>query len=271
MQAVRDFALQIAIKAAKNIGGTVREVLLRTKSQAYLFGSLRRQFPDHTEEALRGVLALLKHDPELENEDFTTEPRKPTKGREAAAEPCWGYRASQLAQVIECSSPQEVLDIAQTRLRWSRNFTIQTLAAAEDAGLLTYEALCWARSDAVMKAKIKRIRIERTLPCALSPEQSRRAAQDAASMLVERERLEFELKATTRDLRAKIAEAQKEFIRLVVASGQAIEDRAVECEQSFDYKLGTVEVKRLDTGDIIEARLLAPNEKQTELELGATG
>lgn len=247
----------------------MREVLLRAKSQAYLFGRLRRRFPDAAEADIRAVLTLLKHDPELEDECFISDPRAPTKGREASNEPVWQERAAKLASLIECSSPEEVIDTAQVHLKWSKNFTIQTLAAAEDAGLLTYEALCWARSDAVTKQAIKKIRIERTLPCALTPEQSRKAAQDAAAKLLERERLETELKNLTREKRAQIAECQKEFIRLVVASGQAIEERQVECEQKTNYKLGTVEVTRLDTGDLVEARELRPDEKQ--LELGATG
>ena len=269
MSDIREFALEVATKAARNIGGTVREVLLRTKSQAYLFGQLRRRFPDQTEDRIRAVLTQLKHDPELEDEDFTTEPRKPTKGREASAEACWGPRASQLASVVECSSPDELLDIARTRLGWSRNFTIQTLAAAEDAGLLTYEALCWARSDSVRKQAIKKIRIERTLPVRLSPEEAHHSSQLAMDKLLERERLEAELKHTTRELRARIAETQKEFYALVRQSSLAIADRPVECEQRIDYKLGTFEVIRLDTNDIVEARLLRPEENQ--LELGATG
>jgi hypothetical protein len=267
MQTLRDYALEVCTKAARNIGGTIREVAKRTKSQAYLFGALRRRFPEATEEEFRATLHWLRHN--APDEDFTTEPRAPTKGREASSEPCWGSRAAQLANVVECSSPAELLDIAHQRLGWSRNFTIQTLAAAEDAGLLTYEAFCWRTNDAVTKTAIKKIRIERTLPCKLSPEQSHQAAQAAAAKLLERERLETELKNLIREKRAEIANCQKEFIRLVVASGQAIEERSVECEQKTNYKLGVVEVTRLDTGEIVEARELRADEKQ--LELGATG
>lgn len=269
MSDLRSFAIEVATKAARNIGGTVREVLLRTKSQAYLFGQLRRRFPNHTEDELRGMLTLLKHDPELEDEDFTTEPRKPTKGREAASDPCWGPRAAQLATVIECSPPEELLDIAQTHLRWSRNFTIQTLAAAEDAGLLTYEAHCWARSDAVTKAKIKTIRVERTLPVKLSAEEAHWSLSEAMAKLAEREQLETELKNFAREQRARIVETQKEFHRLLSQANLAVEQRTVICEQKTDYKNKTVEVVRLDTKDIVEARLLRPDEAQ--LELGATG
>jgi hypothetical protein len=267
MQSLRDYALEVCTKAAQNIGGTIREVAKRTKSQAYLFGSLRRRYPEATEEELRATLHWLRH--HAPDEDFTAEPRAPTKGREARSESVWAARAAQLAAEIECSAPDELLAIAKRRLGWSRNFTIQTLAAAEDAGLLTYEALCWARSDAVTRQAIKKIRIQRTLPCKLSPEQSHVAAQAAAAKLLERERLGTELKNLIREKRAEIANCQKEFIRLVVASGQAIEERDVECEQKTNYKLGVVEVTRLDTGEIIEARALRPDEKQ--LELGATG
>lgn len=269
MNALRAFALEVATKAAQNIGGTIREVAKRTKSQAYLFGSLRRRFPESAEDDIRQALYWLRHD--APDQDFAPTPRKPTKGREPSSEPCWATRAGQLASVIECSSPEELIEQAARSLGWARNFTIQTLAAAEDAGLLTYEAYCWARSDNVTKAKITTIRIERTLPCKLTPEQSHKAAQAAAAKLLERERLEAELKSVTRELRVKIADCQKEFIRLVVASGQALEDRAVPCEQKINYKLGTCEVIRLDTGDLIEARELTQQEKQMPLELGATG
>lgn len=244
-------------------------MLLRTKSQAYLFGQLRRACPTQTEDELRAILTQLKHDPELEDECFFSDPRKATKGREASAEPCWAPRASQLASVVECSSPEELLDIAQTRLGWSRNFTIQTLAAAEDAGLLTYEALCWARSDSVTKAKIKTIRIERTLPVKLSAEEAHHSLQEAMAKLAEREQLETELKNFAREQRAKIVEAQKEFHRLLSQANLSVEQRTVICEQKTDYKNKTVEVVRLDTKDIVEARMLRPDEAQ--LDLGATG
>lgn len=261
------FALDVATKAAKNIGGTVSEVARRTKSQAYLFGALRRRFPDAAEDELRATLHWLRHD--APDADFTTEPRRPTKGREAAADPCWGPRASQLAAVIECSAPDELLTIARQRLGWERNFTIQTLAAAEDAGLLTYEAFCWARSDMATRKAIKTIRIKRTLPCLLTPEQSRAASSKAAEKLLEREQLEAELKRVTADLRARIREANKAFYEAVLSASKGTADQEVECEQRIDYKLGTVEVTRLDTNDLVEARELRAEEKQ--LELGATG
>jgi hypothetical protein len=246
----------------------VSEVLRRTKSQAFLFGQLRRAFPDHAEDELRALLVQLKHDPEVDI-DFTTEPRRPTVGREAAADACWATRASQLASVIECSSPTELLDLAKQRLGWGRNFTIQTLAAAEDAGLLTYEAFCWARSDMATRAKIKTIRIKRTLPCVLTLEQSRQASSRAAEKLLERERLEAELKTVTADLRARIREANKAFYEAVISAHKGMVEQEVECDQKLDYKLGVVEVVRLDTGELIEARELRADEKQ--LELGATG
>lgn len=116
------------------------------------------------------------------------------------------------------------------------------------------------------KNAIKKIRITRTLPCSLSPEESHKAAQAAAAKLLERERLETELKNLIREKRAAIAECQKEFIRLVVASGQAIEERPVEVEQKFNYKLGTVEETRVDTGELLAAREMLPKERQLELE-----
>lgn len=261
------FALDVATKAAKNIGGTVSEVARRTKSQAYLFGALRRRFPDAAEDELRATLHWLRHD--APNSDFTTEPRRPTKGREAAADPCWGPRAAQLATIVSCNSVEEVVGGAYFHFKWGKNFTIQTLAAAEDAGLLTYEAFCWARSDMATKAKIKVIKIKRTLPCLLTPEQSRAASNMAAEKLLERERLEHELKTVTADLRARIREANKAFYEAVLSASKGTAEQEVECEQRFDYKTGTVEVTRLDTKDLIEARALKPEEKQ--LELGATG
>lgn len=266
MTALRDFALEVCTKAARNIGGTIREVAKRKKSQAYLFGKLRRRFPEVTNEELRATLHWLRH--HAPDEDFTTEPRAPTKGREPRSEPIWAARAEQLAAEIKDSSPDELLAIAKKRLGWSRNFTIQTLAAAEDAGLLTYEAFCWRKNDAMTKSNIKKVRIQRSLPCALNPEEVGRAAQAAAAKMVERSRLEAELKNLIREKRAEIAQCQHEFLRLVVASGQAIEEREVEREQKTNYKLGVVEVTRLDTGELVEARPLRPDEKQ--LELGAT-
>jgi hypothetical protein len=261
------YALEVATKAARNIGGTIREVGKRTKSQAYLYGALRRRFPAASEDAIRNALHWLRHD--APDADFTTTPRRPTLGREPASDACWAQRAAQLAQVVECSSPEELLDLARARLSWRRNFTIQVLVAAEDAGLLVYEAHCWARSNEMTKSKLKTIRIERTLPCHLTPEESHQASMAAAEKLLERERLEAKLRAVTAELRARIKESQKELYRLLLQSAQQKAERPVECEQRINYRLGTCEIVRLDTGEIVEARALTPDERQ--LELGAVG
>lgn len=146
----REYALEVATKAAKNINGTVAEVLRRTKSQAYLFGRLRRQFPHHTEGELSLVLVKLRHsvsehDTDL---DFSNEPRKPTKGREALSECVWQARVERLVELFTVPlEPAVVLLHTNAVLRWSRNFAIQTLAAAEDAELLEFVDGLWRRPE----------------------------------------------------------------------------------------------------------------------------
>lgn len=267
----RDFALAVARKAAQSVNCPPADLVRRAKSQAYLFGKLKRAYPGEPEDELRALVQSLRHAPELQGEqptDAAIASRRPTVGREACADPGWVERARQLAGVVECCTTPELLGLAKLRLGWDRNFTLNVIVAAEDADLLTYEALCWARSDDAMKQKTKTIRIERTLPVPLSPEAARQSSRAATAKLLERERLEAELKNLTREMRARIAEAQKEFYRLVAASASETEERPVPCEQRFDYRLGVVEVKRLDTGELIEARALLPSERQ--LELGAT-
>lgn len=146
--AVRDFALEVATKAAKNINGSVREVLLRTKSQAYLFGQLRRRFPDAAEDEIRATLTQLKHDPELEDEVFISEPRAPVRGREAANDVCWPSRVERLLELVpEPVGADALVHRAQAHFGWHRNFTIQTLAAAETAGLLEWTEGAWRRPE----------------------------------------------------------------------------------------------------------------------------
>lgn len=135
--ALQSHALQVATKAARNIGGTIREVARRTKSQAYLFGQLRRRFPDAPEEAIRSAMHWLRHN--APDAAFVPTDRAPTTGREQSADPVWRARAQQLADLFNVPlEPEAVLLRAATRLRWKRNFTIQTLAAAEDAELIEY-------------------------------------------------------------------------------------------------------------------------------------
>lgn len=146
----RAFALELATKAAQNIGDAVANVLRRRKSHAYLFGKLRRRFPEHPESELHGAIVSLAHEISEDDPDHDYSPwclpRAACAGREPSSNVVWQRRADQLRDLLTAEvqfEPEAILLRAATRLGWRRNFTISTLAAAEDAGLLEWREGLW--------------------------------------------------------------------------------------------------------------------------------
>jgi len=76
---------------------------------------------------------------------------------------------------------------------------------------------------------------------------------------------EAELKAAQDQwrLRIKTAKAERDSLLDIIESGA--EDRAVECVESFDWRLGVVRVTRVDTGATLSERAMTSLERQLTL------
>lgn len=134
-----DAARTLALETAAKNNTSARDLVKRGKSQAYLFGTLRRRFPAEPESRIREVLDALKHEELIDLEPVQLPDRAPIKGREPVSDPCWGRRIAQLLSVLDGELPgPELSKMVMAELGWDANFTAQTMAAAEELGALVF-------------------------------------------------------------------------------------------------------------------------------------
>jgi len=270
------YALKVAQRAAKNVGGPLGELLKRAKSQAYLFGRLRARFPGHPEAELRQVVDRLRRQHGFVADEPVAQPRRASKGREELSAPVWGARAGELTRLFGLSvfaaqrstaTSDEILADAKAALGWERNYTIQVLAAAESAGRLEYSHPFWlpVQEHQMAKSKVKVTKITRTLPCVLSPEEVTAATSRYGQLVQEERALESQLKAVVAEVRSKLASRRAEAESVLLAVSLRAEAREVPCEERYVFNTGVVEVVRLDTGALVERRTMTAAEGQMEL------
>jgi uncharacterized FlaG/YvyC family protein len=76
------------------------------------------------------------------------------------------------------------------------------------------------------------------------------------------------LKSVSTQNKAEISEFEAQMGKLSEKIRSGYEHRNVKCTKNFDYRLGTVTITRLDTGEIIRERPMDEHEKQIKLKLG---
>jgi hypothetical protein len=144
-------ATALAIETALKIGDQPAKLVVRKKSQAYLYGRLAREFPTAGEAKIREVIAALRWVEWPEDQAPPAPPppeRRPIRGREAVTDPCWAARIAALAALLDAPiGGAALVQLAGRELRWGTNFAIQALAAAEEAGVLEYASGQWSRSE----------------------------------------------------------------------------------------------------------------------------
>lgn len=145
-----DYATSLAIETARKNGHQhPAKLVVRKKSQAYLYGRIQKEFAEASEEAIRETIAALRWVEWPEVEVWTVPSRKPIKGREPVTDECWGPRIARLAGLLseEMTGPELVAQ-AVKEFRWTAGFATQVLAASEELGALEYAIPNWRRSQA---------------------------------------------------------------------------------------------------------------------------
>lgn len=266
---------------ADSIGDSVAEVLRRDKSRAWMLGQLRRAYPDRTDDELREAIDQVRRQRFAVAREAPEPPpvqpdRPPAKWHEPGHWPIWRERAELVAGLVASPAPTErVLFRAQVGLGWTRNQTIQVLAAAENYGLVEYVAETWQPKideETMTKPKAQKtkvIEVTRQLPCTLSDAERLAAMNRAGQARIEKQALELELQRLVREKRAEIAAKQSEIDRclMLVSNGQEV--RTVECEELHSYTTKRVKVVRLDTKATVEEREMRPDEAQLGIEMAA--
>jgi hypothetical protein len=107
---------------------------------------------------------------------------------------------------------------------------------------------------------------ERTLPVPLSVSELIERGAMLASEQQKRDGLEIDKKAHADEIKRKIDAASKEITRLSHIVHDKAEDRPVRCRETRDYVRGVVEVIRLDTGELVESRVMSEHERQREIQ-----
>lgn len=92
-------------------------------------------------------------------------------------------------------------------------------------------------------------------------ERARRAAM-ARNKVAE---YEAQKSAAMSSWKAKIELAENERDELLDMISSGVEDRAVECVETFEYRTGVVRVHRVDTGTLVRERAMTSSERQPDL------
>lgn len=265
----------LAERMAKSVGCGVGDVLRRTKSRNWMLGRIRKLASGYTDEQVRQAIAglSLRHRPtspeEQEAKRQEAADRRPLEGLEPCNFPIWTKRAERLGVcVVYPMDMEEVLRRSAARLRWARNFTIQTVAAAEDLGEVWYDGRFWQRTAEriiVANSKSKTKRVTRHLPVTLKPEDHAELVQRLRTIDDERDALEAELVEQKKVLGQRIRDRETAREKVVEALKTGRETHLVECEERWSYDLRQVTVVRKDSGEIVEAREMTAQELQLQL------
>lgn len=105
----------------------------------------------------------------------------------------------------------------------------------------------------------------RDLRVALKTEEIAERADRAAQLLAERDSKEEEQKAAAKHAKSIVESMEAELRRLSNEVRTKATYREVQCERVYDFRLGKIFEKRLDTGDVLFERAMTDAERQREL------
>lgn len=108
-------------------------------------------------------------------------------------------------------------------------------------------------------------KFDEMLPCSLTDEEMVARSKEHAASQDAIDSLEIEKKLVMENFKARlqILEARERELRAIVRTSS--EDRAVECVESFELRLGVARTIRVDTGEMIRERALRSSELQPSL------
>ena len=115
-------------------------------------------------------------------------------------------------------------------------------------------------------AKSTKKTVTRLLLCKLSDKELAKAGVELDANMSKIEGKEAEKKAAVDAIKADVELLEGVTIKLRSLLKSGGEEREVDCEETTDYRMGEVRVKRLDTGEIFQRRTMAQSEYQLPLE-----
>jgi hypothetical protein len=262
----------LAERMAKSVGCNVGDVLRRTKSRNWMLGQIRRLTEGHDDDEIReAILGLSKvHRPTPPGEQpVKLTNRQPTSGLEPSEWPIWGGRTELIsATLVYPMDMDELLRRSKKALGWARNFTIQSTAAAEDAGELWWDGIYWQRTKErliVANKNGKIVRVQRRLPVEINDADRQELIRRLNDIEAEKKAATVELDEATKNLKAKLKALDASRERVIDAMRTGRETQSVTCEDRFDYSSGTVTTVRKDTGAVVETREMREDERQTTI------
>ena len=108
--------------------------------------------------------------------------------------------------------------------------------------------------------------VTRLLLCKLSDKELAKAGVELDANMSKIEGKEAEKKAAVDAIKADVELLEGITIKLRSILKSGGEEREVQCEETTDYRMGEVRVKRLDTGEVFQKRTMAKSEYQLPLE-----
>ena len=109
--------------------------------------------------------------------------------------------------------------------------------------------------------KILTRKVTKPLPVKLTDAEVLQYGRDAARAMADKERIGAEFDGVKADYKGKIAEQEAIIGKLSPRIHSGIETRDVECMETKNWTRATVEVKRSDTGEIVESRPMREGKK----------
>ena len=110
--------------------------------------------------------------------------------------------------------------------------------------------------------------IKEYLKCQLTEKEKTELSAKIAKAISDRASAEAKLKEVSASIKAQIAQLDAEISEKALQINNGYEYRNVECRMDKDYRLGSVTITRLDTGEVIRERPMTAEERQMELPGG---
>lgn len=107
--------------------------------------------------------------------------------------------------------------------------------------------------------------IKEYLKCQLTEKEKTELSAQIAKAISDRASAEAKLKEVSAAIKAQIAQLDAEISEKALKINNGYEYRNVECRMDKDYRLGSVTITRLDTGEVIRERPMTGEERQLEL------
>ncbi len=107
--------------------------------------------------------------------------------------------------------------------------------------------------------------VKEYLKCQLTEKEKTELSSKIAKAISDRASAEGKLKEVSTSIKAQIAQLDAEISEKALQINNGYEYRNVECRMDKDYRLGSVTITRLDTGEVIRERPMTAEERQMEL------